>query len=392
MISGEDSPVDPVEILSLCFEQMDEHQADFWLSEEVKQRVPNAEGTFAATDGVAEAIGKTALRLISEEPFSEEFVAARKIAQEFARINRLYSLRRKVLFELTAEELLPTAGNQAAIEALVEAKMAGRRWDLEEDASMDPDSWGRAPPEIQDLEDYLRDLRVMAVLTPDELRRVAGDREAFDALVFKIVPLGELAKNLSSGTRDEKPDWRRISDAKRHASYPLLKTGGAAEMVLRVVWDDLVIWLCEDIVPSMVGGARPRLWALSQLVTCTELATPTRQFLDLVGPCYIWGMDTACIILCRAVLDTAFREAVTDEVCQKYLGEARNEREGFGLAARIGAAFRERLIDPKIKQCAFNIKNRGDKAVHYEARAKVDTLGTIRDTLLVLQALVGNRR
>ena len=136
------------------------------------------------------------------------------------------------------------------------------------------------------------------------------------------------------------------------------------------------VGMCED-------GAR-RLLDLLRLTIVAAPAKPTADFLRRVSRCYLWGFDAECVILCRSALDTAFRERMSDEMCESGLEPTQRR---FSLADWIKAAFKKKLINYDEKEAAFSVKERGDKAVHYDPRATQDICGTVVLTLTVLKAI-----
>lgn len=153
---------------------------------------------------------------------------------------------------------------------------------------------------------------------------------------------------------------------------------------LRLVWERLFVDLAWDAVAKVDEGTR-RIFKLYRLVLQTRPSLPTQKFLARLGRCYIWGFDSECVILCRAVLDTAFGDAVKGEICEKELGK--KPQYDFTLHDRIQAAQKAGIIDRKTKELAIRVKERGVKAVHYQPDITTDVFGTIRDTLTVLEKL-----
>lgn len=157
---------------------------------------------------------------------------------------------------------------------------------------------------------------------------------------------------------------------------------------LRLVWERFVIELSWEAVRKIEEGAS-RICQLYNLVLSSAPSKSTQTFLSRLSRCLIWGFDPECIILCRAVIDTGFRDCAHDEVCERY-GQYHTNSKGehcYTLANRIIAAFREGIIDADIKQKAFIIKERGDKAVHYQPDITKDVWGTICDTVAVLERI-----
>ena len=144
---------------------------------------------------------------------------------------------------------------------------------------------------------------------------------------------------------------------------------------LKLAWERLCIVLGREGVEKIDEGAS-RLLLLWHLFVQADPPRPTLQYLHRVSRCFVWRFDTECVILCRSVLDTAFREAVP-------------EGQDLGLSKRIRVARQIGLISKDLEKTAFKVMTRGDKAVHGEPYLVADVLGTIRDTLLVVRQLTG---
>ncbi|MBW8001019.1 MAG: DUF4145 domain-containing protein [Planctomycetes bacterium] len=160
------------------------------------------------------------------------------------------------------------------------------------------------------------------------------------------------------------------------------------ESPLKLVWERFSIDLAWESVEKMTKGAR-RIFDLYKLVLDAHLSKPTRQFLARLSRCYIWGFEPECVMLCRSVLDTAFRENILDDICERH---CREKHVDFTLSNRIYAAFKEGLIDRNTRTLAQRIKRDGDNAVHYQPDITKDVFGTICDTLTVIEQLQKKRR
>ena len=160
---------------------------------------------------------------------------------------------------------------------------------------------------------------------------------------------------------------------------------------LRLVWEQFMIYLSWEAVGKIEEGAK-RMFQLYRLVLRSAPSKSTQMFLSRLSRCFTWGFDPECIMLCRAVIDTAFRDNIADEVCEKYLKHfGKNNRYDFTLSNRIQAARKEEIIDEDIKKKALRIKRRGDKAVHDQPGITKDVWGTICDTISVLERVTEKR-
>lgn len=153
---------------------------------------------------------------------------------------------------------------------------------------------------------------------------------------------------------------------------------------LKLVWERLSINLSWEALERIKKGTRRALDVY--LLTLRERPSQAvQQFLARLGRCYIWGFEPECVMLCRSVIDNAFIEAVDDAMCERH--PRKNGRAGFTLADRIRVAFEETIIDSRTRDIADQIRLRGNHAVHNQPDVTKDVLGTMRDTLRVLQSL-----
>lgn len=154
--------------------------------------------------------------------------------------------------------------------------------------------------------------------------------------------------------------------------------------LLRMIGEKLCASLAWEAMNIVEDGTR-RILKLYILVIKTAPSKTTQSFLSRLSRCFVWGFDPECIILCRSAIDAAFRDVVDDEICRKY--EILPRSYEFTLSSRIQAAFKEGIIDNRIRNAAYRVKNRGDKAVHYQPDLGEDVWQVIRDTLSVLQRI-----
>ena len=141
----------------------------------------------------------------------------------------------------------------------------------------------------------------------------------------------------------------------------------------RLVWEHLCIRLAEHSVDG-IGSRAHKLLDLWGLVISAKPCPASQQFLRRVSRCYVAGFDTECIILCRGVLDTTFREL---------------SLEAGTLKKRIDAAAEANTISAQAEKAANDVRVRGNKAIHDEPDLQVHALEVIRDTLTVVEAIAG---
>ncbi len=156
------------------------------------------------------------------------------------------------------------------------------------------------------------------------------------------------------------------------------------ESPLKLVWEKFIIDMSNNAIGKIEVGAS-RIFQLYQLVLSSPPSDATQKFLGRLSRCYIWGFDPECVILCRAVLDTAFEKRVDYEICEKHCEH--RSRGRFSLDDRIDAAQKEKIIDKNIAKKARTVKTQGNEAVHRRPDKIKDVWGTIRDTVAVLEKI-----
>lgn len=178
-----------------------------------------------------------------------------------------------------------------------------------------------------------------------------------------------------------------ISSLGAHLAATMDPEPPESDSALKLVWERLCISLAWEGV-NMIDHGASRLLLLWSIIVQAKPTPATLQYLLRMSRCYTWGFYPECVILSRGVLDTAFRDYVADEVCERFYEP--HEELDFGLAKRISSAFKNGMISATGKKMAFAVKMRGDKAVHGDPHATKDVLGTIRDTLIVVRELTGD--
>ncbi len=199
---------------------------------------------------------------------------------------------------------------------------------------------------------------------------IRNRREEYDGKIFDI---------LDSDLPNDKKN-ALVCDVLKN--YPL--DPQSEESPLKLVWERFAIDMSWGAIDKIRQGAS-RIFRLYKLVLHSTPSKPTQQFLGRLSRCYIWGFDPECIILCRAVIDTAFQEKIAYEICEKHFGK--RNRGWFSLSDRIQAALKEEIIDEDIEEKARNVEKRGNIAVHRQPDITKDVWGTICDTVSVLERI-----
>jgi hypothetical protein len=230
--------------------------------------------------------------------------------------------------------------------------------------------------------------------------------ERFAKAVFKnseqLIPIEEIDGDLSKlkyeiERRPEEFDKRIFdildldlpSDKKNALICEVLKDyppdPQSEDSPLKLVWERFIIDMSWEAIGKIVEGAS-RIFRLYNLVLCSAPCKSTQQFLGRLSRCFIWGFDPECVILCRAVIDTAFKDRIAPEICEEHFGKPRHKYD-FSLSDRIQVALDEEIIDEDIAKKARTVKTRGDTAVHKQPNITKDVWGTICDTVAVLERI-----
>jgi hypothetical protein len=159
----------------------------------------------------------------------------------------------------------------------------------------------------------------------------------------------------------------------------------AEQFPLSLIEESISIKLSLDFLDKIDEGAS-RVMDLFRIAICLSPKKPTKKFLDRVSNCYIWGFDSECVILCRSVIDTAFRDKITYEICESTPGK-RDDNRHFTLEDRIIAAFNKGYIDENTKNMAVDIRVRGNKAIHDQPDITKNVFETIKKTMIVIERL-----
>jgi hypothetical protein len=150
-------------------------------------------------------------------------------------------------------------------------------------------------------------------------------------------------------------------------------------------------------VMRLLSTARERFLDLLLLLKNRQPCDRAKTFLQRVARCYLFGFDTECVVMCRAVLDREFGELVVDDdqvsewwnsyattpEGKRHRGKRPPYRE---LWAKIKAAEYAKMIGQDDRMAADAVRDRGNKAVH-EKPDTGDALEVVRQTVQVLDAL-----
>lgn len=211
------------------------------------------------------------------------------------------------------------------------------------------------------------------------VQEIEGDLSSLQFEIRKFAEIDRQCAKISNLNLQREEKRKLLEEVRKEYQNP-----EAEDSPLRLVWERFMIGISWEAVGKIEEGAL-RIFQLYRLVLRFAPSISTQMFLSRLGRCYIWGFYPECIILCRAVIDTAFRDTITDEICEKHLGKTKNYQ--FKMLDRIQAALKEGIINEDIKKLTDIVRERGNKAVHYQPDITKDVWGTICDTVAVLERI-----
>ncbi len=155
--------------------------------------------------------------------------------------------------------------------------------------------------------------------------------------------------------------------------------------------ESLEIYLAEKIIEKTNEAGRNLAFLEVELSIMENLCVTqaTIDFLQLVTRSYIWGFDSECIILCRSVMESTFKDKINYEVCEKVLGKRFGKQQDYALVDRIAVARRENLIDDEIVKLATQVRVRANTVLHKDSKVTEKVKETITETLRVISFLTG---
>lgn len=228
------------------------------------------------------------------------------------------------------------------------------------------------------LDDYEQgrgaDLRAKAKkLGPDGEQRLQQVNQASDALMkgaqeLTGVDIVETLRDVSIGEKNDLP-FRGLLD-----EHVCIKFG----------WE----------VMEMLSTARDRFNKLVLVIQANRNpSTHAKAFLRRVARCYLFGFDSECVVMCRAVLDSEFKVAIQKSNINKWWKTTDKGKKGKctpeNLCARIKTASYLERIDADTASKADNVRKDGNDGVH-KTPSSAKALDCIWKTVCVIDALASN--
>lgn len=107
------------------------------------------------------------------------------------------------------------------------------------------------------------------------------------------------------------------------------------------------------------------------------------NYLKRLSRCYILGLDSECVILCRAVLENALKHAYQSEAVLRPA----DDRGNYRLETDIDAAKLFGWFDESDRRAAHKVRIRGNRAVHNDPYTTQEAQETVKMTVDLVQKL-----
>lgn len=144
------------------------------------------------------------------------------------------------------------------------------------------------------------------------------------------------------------------------------------------------IWSAGEFMPSLFKTARRQLDLVPFL---TDVRRPTlNRYLARVARCYVWDLRPELAVMCRAVLEEAFRQRMPEEELRRALDRPGHRRITLGLW--IDEATATGVLDEEESAAARRIRDRGSDAAHGRPVEHLDPWALVQDLRRLLAALV----
>ena len=215
------------------------------------------------------------------------------------------------------------------------------------------------------------------------IEEIDGDLSKLQCEINKVNKLTELDKRIVDIVELDLP-WDKKRELFRELAKDCPQDPQSEDSPLKLVWERFIIDMSWEAIGKIEEGAS-RIFQLYNLVLRSCPSKSTQQFLARLSRCFIWRFDPECIMLCRSVVDTAFKDNIANKICEKHFGKRNSDF--FSLIERILAAYKEGIIDDAIRDKAETVRLRGNKAVHEQPNITKDVWGTICDTVAVLERI-----
>jgi hypothetical protein len=234
-------------------------------------------------------------------------------------------------------------------------------WDMVQDISEAPDS-----REDQSLADGLTSL--VSKLKAHGGRVRVGDRATLQpAPKFKA----EAFNGLSAEDRRTLDAFMRFCLEQQHT---IEKESGTTAAIIE---DEIDAALTEEMLGKL-AKAVDRATRLEKLRLAVIPNKEVKRYFEEANRCYLYGFNVACVVLCRAILESALVDLCDPE---KKLYKKTVRGESY-YRALVDKAASDRLLTDDRPEWAIDVRDAGNDAIHNYSKFENEWGGKVEDILL----------
>lgn len=138
----------------------------------------------------------------------------------------------------------------------------------------------------------------------------------------------------------------------------------------------------REFMPSLFRTSQRQLALVPFL---TDVRRPTlNRYLARVARCYVWDLRPELAVMCRAVLEEAFRQRMPEEKLKRALPSHRRVTLGLWIDEAVSTG----LLDDDHSAAARRIRDRGGDAAHGRPVEHLDPWSLVQDLRTLLEVLV----
>lgn len=169
------------------------------------------------------------------------------------------------------------------------------------------------------------------------------------------------------------------------------RPGDSVERTMRELSGYDVAQTCAEIdlasaaVQKLFEGKK-RLATILHLLSKFELSPRAAAYVDRMVQCYVWGLDTECVVMARSVVEAALEEAFTD--ADMHAMGFVPKRHGFEYWQFRNAATRSGRFSADVLGCLEDVRRAGNDAVHASPGLHEDPIASIAYAVVCLRSLL----
>jgi hypothetical protein len=162
--------------------------------------------------------------------------------------------------------------------------------------------------------------------------------------------------------------------------------GTSSGMMLQIAFAYALIWLIE---PAALRASK-----LRAVVVGEASSEQADNYLAEACECYYYGLHTACVLMCRSLLEEALERKLPDGLVNRWRSEAKahgHELTLGGLLHKVNN-YHPLLVPAKVLQAARRVNRTGTLGAHTEAVSELDAMKCFQDARAALVILLGEGR